>query len=807
MRKVLRLVAFSLASICTLYPIATFGAPLPEFFQTNHDTIPNFAQSPTITSVQNGPWSQASTWNPSRVPTANDIVLISHIVTYETSIGDVTTIGINTGGTLRFVTDQSTVLKVATLLVMPGGTLEIGTEANPIPQNVQAEIIIKDHPLDVTDDGEGIYDPQLFGTGILTIDGTIRMHGVTKSRTFVRFSAEPQAGDITLLVNEAVTGWFPGDYLIIPDSRHLGAGEKGENYIPQWEEVTLASVSSDGKTLTLTSPLQFDHQGARDVTEQLRFLPHVGNLSRNIIIRSENPQGTRGHILLAQRSTVDIRYMAFKDLGRTTIDQIDNTTTDEFGTVTNIGINRDGRFPIHTHHLIGSGTIPANGYQYTLKGNAVLDTTTQTPGFKGGIDIHDSHYGLINDNVVYNRAGCGICLWQGNESYNVFDRNFVVRIYGPGGRADKKPLGSQGTGIWTHSVNSSFRNNVVANVRPKTDTYGFVVYNGKTGKQVIPKFKGADPNVDGIETDMNTLPLREFLNNEVYGAMSGGITIWGLNARGDVNPKGGGQTLIKDFKIWHIYKKGFWNYSMSNVIIDGITIIGDPTKITDSNWGLFMVDYLADKTIIRNADIEGMKWGILAPVQFAEGSPVFTIENSFLANENNIYIQSLWYCCGNNNQSRDLVLRNITFQRLDPQGYNIYMGWNPDDPGDAGKQGDLVEQSRVFVEDYNGNTNEDFQVYYESQASDYVMLEASNKYTGPPEAGLSNQEATQLYGMANAGEVAPCTDDTTYPEIRGFTCPTASSPGETDTIPPQAPSDFQVTYLLGESENLWEEIK
>ena len=49
--------------------------------------------------------------------------------------------------------------------------------------------------------------------------------------------------------------------------------------------------------VSLTSPLRYDHQGARRADGTPEFLPHVGNLTRNIVIRSENPQGTRGHMM------------------------------------------------------------------------------------------------------------------------------------------------------------------------------------------------------------------------------------------------------------------------------------------------------------------------------------------------------------------------------------------------------------------------------------------------------------------------------------------------------------------------------
>ena len=405
-------------------------AAAPAFFELEHDKIPNFAQNPTIQSVQNGSWSDVNSWNPARLPNAGDVVLITHNVIYNSTTGEADTIGIDSNGVLRFKTDQNTRLKVGTLLVMPGGTLEVGTEGNPVAEGVTAEIIIRDKPLDLTDDGLGVYDPAQFGTSILIVEGTITMHGAIKDPTFTRLSQEPRAGMTTLSLEQPGMGWKPGDRLILPDTRQLKDWERESKYTPQWEELTIASISSDKRTITLTNPLQFDHRGAYDgdgIT--LRFLPHVGNLSRNVIIRSENPSGTRGHTQTFHRAAVDIRYVLFRDLARTTIDPLDSIQFDSNGSVTHIGTNQIARYPVHTHHLIGPENTSPGTYQYKLIGNAIDGGPSQHK-FKWGMTIHGSHYGLIKQNIVYNMAGAGIAFEDGSESYNVLEENFVVRIPG-----------------------------------------------------------------------------------------------------------------------------------------------------------------------------------------------------------------------------------------------------------------------------------------------------------------------------------------------------------------------------------------
>ena len=164
------------------------------------------------------------------------------------------------------------------------------------------------------------------------------------------------------------------------------------------------------------------------------MLPHVGNLSRNVIIRSENPAGTRGHMIFMSRSEIDLRFVELREMGRTRMGVLDNPEFNDQGQVTRLGTNPIGRYAIHFHHYFGPRKTQANGYQFTLIGNAVDGAP------KWGVTVHNSHYGLIQDNVVYNTHGAGIVTEDGTESFNVFDHNFAMRSQGSGGICASKWL-------------------------------------------------------------------------------------------------------------------------------------------------------------------------------------------------------------------------------------------------------------------------------------------------------------------------------------------------------------------------------
>src|SRR5262249_45818750 len=152
-------------------------------------------------------------------------------------------------------------------------------------------------------------------------------------------------------------------------------------------------------------------------------------------------------------------------------------------------------------------------YQYTFSNNVVMCPLTPMT-FRWGIDINASDYGLISGNVVYNWAGTGIMTEKGNESFNVIENNFVMRVNGIGFRADNgQAFGTEGSGIWLSGPNNYVRNNIVTDVTgPQVFTYGYIMFFGNTGTMAVPAFQGADPSVAGqsIMVNMNATPILQF---------------------------------------------------------------------------------------------------------------------------------------------------------------------------------------------------------------------------------------------------------------------------------------------------------
>jgi hypothetical protein len=666
--------------------------------------VPYFCASPSVTSAASGLWSNPRTWSSGRVPRAGDKVEIGagHDVTLDV-VSDVKLDCIQVDGRLRFDTTADTRVKVANLMIVDQGRLEIGTPAQPVSPDVTAEIIIADQPIDRT------ADPAQIGTGIEGL-GTITMHGSVKTPTFVRLADEPLAGATTLVVDQRLSGWKRGDRIVIPDTRQLRSDERGTSYQSQDEKVQVQSISAN--RITLATPLRYDHKGARNADGRLEFLPHIGNVSRNVVIRSENPQGTRGHMIFMSRADVDLRYVEVRDLGRTRMGVLDNSEVDASGRLVRFGTNQIGRYAIHFHHDFGPREAPDSGYQFTLVGNAVDGAP------KWGITVHNSHNGLVRDNVVYNTRGAGIVTEDGTESFNVFDHNFALRSEGSGDFAPRSGYGGaapdpggEGAGFWFRGPNNYIRNNVAANA----DAFGFGLAAGSLDVIRIPAFKGADTSrrAETVGLDTTSAEVLEFSNNEAYGAMQAGVA-WGWNG------------TITNLRVWHPSRHGLTSTPADTLVVDRVTIRGDRSILAsqvENPAGIWLSNYAAKTILLRDVDVQGMRTGISSPfyqgfrpAEPGRGDGSVAVENGYFRDYVGIAIGTAYTASAEAGAAvKKAVVRNSVFEPLDvpvdplhpPAAISMNHGMAPGDPD---------PRDPIVIHDYNARPGDDFKVYYSLEA-------------------------------------------------------------------------------------------
>lgn len=728
--------------------------PLPDlpFIVTSFDTVPNFGNVPTIVNVGSGSWSNAQIWSLRRVPSAGDIVAIAPTTTvFYDAVSDAVLNTVVVYGKLSFVTSANTRLTTVNLMVLVGGTLQVGTPTVPVQYTALAEIVIANATID-TD-----ADPKQYGHGLL-VWGKVVMCGASMVRTFLRTSVEPLAGHTALTLEALPTDWHSWDRLVIPPTEaFFGVG--GEIQV---EHAIIASVS--GNVVTLATPLIRDHLGANDLNGVLDFTPHVGNLTRNVVVRSENPAGVRGHVFLTDRAEVDIRHVAFKDLGRSTGQPLDNTTLDAQGNVTHVGTNHIGRYSLHLHHVRGPDNPTNTGYQYTLIGNA-LDGCR-----RWGLVIHDSHYGLVKDNVVYNAELSGIATEDGSESYNLFDHNFVVHV---GGVSPTSDLYAYADGWWIGGAHNYFRDNVVANVfLPWGGTSGYhTPALNVSGIKPIPLFRGADMT-DPTQTflhDITTLPLLEFFRNEAYCLH--------LGYYNDHTPgpgKAAGGIVLKDFRSWATLG-GAGNLYGGHMVVDGLKV----RKC--SNVGLTVVS--GDGLLLKNLDIQGAFWGIVHVVGAGTASDL-EIEDSYLRNDMNILVTLAPLGgppppLGPEDVSvlhKTTTIRNVLCEAPPSKPLKSIV-MSPMSSGAVSRVPCITNTTRVY--DYQQQTGADFLVYFREQAPDFIVpfegdipeAQYYRRYASLT-AGLTNTQCWAAHGRAMAGEIAPAAaNDTARAEIDGLTVP------------------------------------
>lgn len=764
-------VPVGLGTDTSVLELGTVSQQLPVITTQN---IPDFAAFPTKIATVDGSWSSAATWSPAGAPSAIDVVRIPVNRTVTLNGGTATASAVGIYGTLRQTTAQ---LTVTNILVYTGGLWEVGTTAAP----TSATVIIRNVPTDATT------DPQHYGTGIIGAGGKIVMVGLTKT-PFLAVNGDVAPGTAVIPLATAPSGWLIGDKVILPatDQWYLDAG----SYAQTWEEVTISGVSGVNVS---TSARTFNHVRPRKQDGTIAAQFHLGNLTRSIVVRSESPTGTRAHFLATDRSDVTLKYVEFEDFGRTTVDPLDSQT------------NAIGRYAVHFHHLDGPITPQLNGRQFTVIGLAINHSA------KWGIDVHDSHYGIIQDNVIYDAEGSSIMTEDGDEIGNLFDHNFMVVALGPGyggygsiedwatGGSEREDAarspfaGDKGWGgecFWARGVLNTFTNNVCANA----NAFGVYIYLSNLGTISVPDYQGAD-HMHRHNVDATTLPLGQTEGNTIY-ASNNGWSIWSICTFGIEGVTPCGPSTLKNSMLWNIGRHGIYFYSINNFTVDDYQQYGDLSPWSWSpyvyNHGIWFGDYNSPNSTLTNIRIEGLRTGIIAPFKPGDVSDIygnvgtpFVISNSFLANEWNISFQPMYAVGGGDGglSQRHAFINNVRYGPMNtsnfPEGFgtcSVCLSNNLNNPNV-----NIIQLDEVKVVNHNGVVGDNFQAYYAEQAPNFLVPQSSTGVTGAPVPDLTNVQLWAQYGLAFAGAVAPCT--TTRSDVQGFACPTTAGGHPVPRVP------------------------
>jgi hypothetical protein len=673
-------------------------------FGTGFDLIPNYAEHPDTVAVSSGPWSSVDTWS-AGVPTANSKAHIPNSFTVSVGLssdfnadGRVDDADLITWGHspspqfpdfLRWQQEFGATggnAEVRSLLVDGALTLAAGSELTVGTLTTFGELT--GHNANITFSEQVIdaaFDPEQFGGGLLALNGTVRLTA-DEVTPYVRVGQPVYSGFTWIDLATNPVGWKVGDEVELPDTYGFAPYSQ--------REVRKIAALRNGAVI-LDAPLTYDHAGAIE-DDGTRHLPHLVNLTRRSVLRSENPDA-RAHGFFAGHVDVELRNVAFEDMGRTRADiQLDSAKVID-GVLVNEPTNQIGRYPVHFHHLHHSPVI-------------VGSVVNGSP--KWGIAIHDTDHGAITDNVVRNAIGAGIVTEDGTETGNHIARNFIIGSTGSGegmlgrdGGNDARfvfengawktigDIGHEGRGIWLHGQANDIDSNIVAN-----SGGGLTIWSRRQSEEIRAGL--------GLIT-----------GNEVY-ASTAGMVFDGLDIA---------DYTVSDTTLWHVSYGVDISYS-NRFTFDSLTMLSNRIGITAG----FKHNFLHYVTA-RDWNVQGFSYG----AQFWSG---FDIADSYFNNTQlNVAPRR------DSGSEHESFITNVTYGGTAP---TIQYVWAPETPDRS-----HLTSHTIIVRSHNGVEGDDFLLMLREQRPEFVMPTFPG-ITTTPEAGLTNAELWSEYGVTLNGVLA-----------------------------------------------------
>lgn len=473
------LVLFAVAAVVTLFavqaatPTASVEveqgnlagkASLTSSISASGGSAVKFGGTVTTSTLCNGysSWNTSSNWVSGTVPAPGQDVTIAagkKVVMDSTAFQSVRlkSLTIPAGTELCFK-DQPITFRVGSIMVF--GVLQMGTEAQPIQSKI--ELVLDGLPADpkydlpATEINDNTANAPTFniGNSVLAVrrGGRLDIHGKKIDRTWTKLAQTAAKGSNSIVLADSVNNqWAVGDKIVLAPS-----GLKPLEY----DESVITSISSDGKTIVLAAPLQYQHvsvsttltSGSESRTIEER--PEVGLLSHNIVVRGpDNADTTKygGHIISFYQAVQRISGAQLYNLGQQGI---------------------LGKYPVHFHHTIDASTS-------RFEGNSIVRS------FNRMLAIHNANNLTVTNNVGHDTFGHAIMQENGTETGGVITKNLIMtarrapdgkRLMSPGfngnpriapgfGRSDDTPAcfwltnptntitdnaatGCEGTGIW-----------------------------------------------------------------------------------------------------------------------------------------------------------------------------------------------------------------------------------------------------------------------------------------------------------------------------------------------------------------------
>ncbi|MEL6119141.1 MAG: G8 domain-containing protein [Pseudomonadota bacterium] len=579
----------------------------------------------THIAIGSGDWNDPDNWLNGEIPGDDAKALIPEGIklTYSGD-SDAELFTLRVDGALDFATDTNSTLIVDTFVVAPSGSLTIGTEEEPIQDDVDVNIVFANNGPINTD-----WDPTLISRGLIS-HGKVEIHGHEKD-SHEKVSEDPLAGDTSIQFETVPEGWQVGDTIVIAGTRYEGYYQEQARFgyePPQDEERVITQIDEDGR-IHFEKPLEYDHDTPRDDLKT-----SVANYSRNVTFETQDADTAevfeRGHVMFMHNNDVEVRFAAFDELGRTDKSQ-DAFALDDVSEV-NSDTNLQGRYSLHLHR---TGTADQDN-PAIVEGNAVYGS----PGW--GFVHHDSH-AILENNASYDTFGAGYVAESGNET-GAWNDNIAIFAQGvswadPKGanagvdRIDLFDFGRSGDGFWFQGRQVESSDNIAASVHN-----GFVYFhrgeNGDTGNIPVDsntsELAGAFHYNESIRPDEH--PITGFNGNETFASQTGLYVLKASFAQNhDV------YTVLEDFTAWSVRDGADLSYTGHYILQDFDITARDSSDLrTDHGFGINFGTNTLDITIV-DSTFEGFTTGIDLEKNFtvdrlSDEDHDFTIINTVFTN-------------------------------------------------------------------------------------------------------------------------------------------------------------------------------
>ncbi|CAF0710276.1 unnamed protein product [Brachionus calyciflorus] len=293
----------------------------------------------------------------------------------------------------------------ADVIFINGGQLIVGWENNPILTNVEIVLNGQKDTLDYKLPNQ----IDSIGGKAIGVYGGLDIHGRPRQPAWTTLELTAPKGSNIINLRDPVD-WDIGEKIVITTTSYI---------INQTEVFTIASKSPNNKTLTLNSPLQYEHLGfmeTLDASTSYRIGAGVGLLSRNVKItgaeydkQSSDLYGFR--IIVSDYSTIgEDGIVYYKGYAR----------------LSNVELNHPGQFSRNSGDDYKYGILFSNLGAYNYSRPSYVNNCAFHHGFSAAVGISDSQSIPITNNVIYYTIDFAIRV---TSHSNIIKKNLVTTNY------------------------------------------------------------------------------------------------------------------------------------------------------------------------------------------------------------------------------------------------------------------------------------------------------------------------------------------------------------------------------------------